>query len=158
YGKYFGTVNRIDSGATASYNGLILSVQRRAARGVTITTNYMLSHCISDSVTTNTGNSGNADGGYLNPQNRHLDRGNCQADTRHVFGLSAVAETPRFSNATLRAMGSSWRFSPLLKISSGQYVFGSSTGGLGIVTTSDVALTAIANQRVNQVLPNPYGD
>src|SRR5438552_1121784 len=74
YGKYFGTVNRIDSGATASYQGLVLSAQRRAVRGVTMTGNYTWSHCITDPVTTNTGNSENADTGYLNPQNRHLDR------------------------------------------------------------------------------------
>src|SRR5437667_5144328 len=88
YGKYFGTVNRIDSGATGSYQGMVLSVQRRAARGVTITSNYTWSHCITDSVTTNTGNSGNADAGYPNPQNRSLDRGNCEADRRHIFSLS----------------------------------------------------------------------
>jgi hypothetical protein len=152
YGRFFGTVNRIDSGATASYHGLVLSVQRRAARGVTITSNYTWSHCISDSVTTNTGNSGNADGGYLNPQNRHMDRGNCDADRRHVFNLSAVAETPQFSNSTLRAVASAWRVSPIFKILSGGYV--------NIVTSSDIALTGIGigNQRVNQVLPNPYGD
>jgi hypothetical protein len=149
YGQYYGTVNRIDSGATGSYSGLVLSIQRRAAKGVTVTGNYTLSHCISDNVLTNTGNSGNADAGYLNPQNRRFDRGNCQADTRQLFNLSAVAETPKFSNSTLRAIGSNWRFSPLLKINSGQYV--------SIITSSDVALTAIASQRVNQVLANPYG-
>jgi hypothetical protein len=101
-------------------------------------------------VTTNTGNSGNADAGYLNPQNRGLDRGNCEADRRHVFNLSGVAETPRFSNPTLRAVGSNWRVSPIFKILSGGYVT--------IITSSDIALTGIANQRVNQVLPNPYGD
>jgi hypothetical protein len=150
YGKFFGTVNRIDSGSTASYHGLVLSVQRRAARGLTITSNYTWSHCISDSVTTNTGNSGNADGGYLNPQNRSLDRGNCEADRRHIFSSSAVAETPRLSNSTLRAVGSAWRISPIFKILSGGY--------LNIITSSDIALTGIANQRVNRMLPNPYGD
>src|SRR5262249_33246565 len=73
-GRFFGTVNRIDSGATGSYHGLVLSVQRRAAKGVTITSNYTFSHCINDNVLGNTGNSGNADAGYLNPQNRNFDR------------------------------------------------------------------------------------
>ena len=149
YGQFYGTVNRIDSGATGSYNALVLSVQRRAAKGVTVTGNYTLSHCIADNVLSNTGNSGNADGGYLNPQNRRFDRGNCQADTRHLFNFSAVAKTPRFSNTALRAIGSNWRFSPLVKIYSGQYV--------SVITSSDVALTAIASQRVNQLSANPYG-
>ena len=114
-----------------------------------MTGNYTWSHCITNPVTTNTGNSGNADTGYLNPQNRHLDRGNCESDRRHLFNLSAVAETPRFSNATLR-VGSSWRVSPIFKVLSGGYVT--------VISGQDVGLTAILNQRVNQVLPNPYGN
>ncbi len=149
-GKFFGTVNRIDSGATGRYHGLVLSVQRRAARGVTITSNYTWSHCISDNVLSNTGNSGNADAGYLDPSNRARDRGNCDADRRHVFNLSGVAETPRFANSTLRVLGSGWRVSPIFKILSG--------GFMNITTSSDIALTAIASQRVNQVLGDPYGD
>jgi hypothetical protein len=156
YGKYYGTVNRIDSGATGSYDGLIISIQRRAAKGVTLTGNYTFSHCISDNVLLNTANSGNADGGYLNPQNRRFDRGNCQADTRQLVNVSAVAETPRFSNNTWRAVGSNWRFSPLLRINSGQYSNFAAAGG--IITSSDVALTGINPQRVNQILPNPYGN
>jgi hypothetical protein len=156
YGQYYGTVNRIDSGATGSYNGLVLSVQRRAAKGVTLTGNYTFSHCISDNVLSNTGNSGNADGGYIDPQNRRFDRGNCQADTHQLFNMSAVAETPKFSNSTLRAIGSNWRIAPLLRITSGQFANFAAAGG--IITSSDLALTAIAAQRVNQILPNPYGD
>jgi hypothetical protein len=156
YGQYYGTVNRIDSGATGNYNGLVLSAQRRAAKGVTVTGNYTFSRCISDNVLLNTGNSGNADGGYLNPQNRRFDRGNCQADTRQLVNLSAVAETPKFSNNTLRAVGSNWRFSPLLRLNSGQYSNFAAAGG--IITSSDIALIGINPQRVNQVLPNPYGN
>jgi len=39
-GKYYGYVVKLDYGGTASYNGLLLSVQRRAARGVTVNANY----------------------------------------------------------------------------------------------------------------------
>jgi carboxypeptidase family protein/TonB-dependent receptor-like protein len=149
-GKFFGTVNRIDSGATGSYHGLVLSLQRRAAKGVTIGSNYTLSHCINDNVLGNTGNSGNADAGYLNSQDRNHDRGNCDADRRHVFSLSAVAQTPQFSNSTLRLLGSGWRVSPIFKVLSG--------GFMTITTSSDVALTAIASQRVNQLQGGVYGD
>jgi hypothetical protein len=149
-GKFFGTVNRIDSGATGSYHGLVLSVQRRAAKGVTITSNYTFSHCINDNVLNNTGNSGNADAGYLNPQNRNFDHGNCDSDRHHVFSLSAVAQSPQFANSTLRMIASGWRLSPIVKIMSGRF--------WTITTSSDVALTAIASQRVNQLQADVYGD
>ena len=47
-------------------------------------------------------------------------------------------------------VGSGWRFSPLVRISTGAY--------LTITTSSDVALSGISNQRVSQILPNVYGD
>ena len=117
-GQYFGYVNKIDTGGTANYNGLVLSVQRRAARGVAINGNYTWSHCISDPWQ-GTANSGNGSSGYSHPDDRRADRGNCTTsaqDRRHVVNLSAVAETPMFENLALRAIGSGWRLSPIFKI------------------------------------------
>jgi hypothetical protein len=151
-GQFFGYVNRIDTGGTASYNGLLLSIQRRPVTGVTVSANYTWSHCISD-WWNSTANSGSGTATYTNPDNRRFDRGNCyqsSTDRRHVFNLSSVAETPQFSNPTLRAIGSGWRFSPILKILSGAY--------MSVTTSSDAALSGIGNQRVNQVLADPYGD
>jgi hypothetical protein len=62
--------------------------------------------------------------------------------------VSAVAETPRFSSPALRAVGSGWRFSPILRILMGSYLS---------VTTRDRALIGTRDQRVNQILPNVYG-
>jgi hypothetical protein len=64
--------------------------------------------------------------------------------------LSAVAETPQFSNHTLRLLGSGWRLSPIFKILSGGFVT--------ITTNQDRALNGVGNQRVNQVMLNPYGN
>jgi hypothetical protein len=150
--QYYGPVNRIDTGGTANYNGLVLSVQRRAARGVTISGNYTWSHCISD-WWNSTANSGNATAVYSNPDNRTFDRGNCisgSTDRHHVFNLSAVAETPRFSNGTLRKIASGWRLSPIVKLLSGDY--------MSVTTSTDIALTGIDSQRVNQILASPYGN
>jgi hypothetical protein len=151
-GQYFGYVNKIESGGTASYNGLLLAVQRRASRGMTVNANYTWSHCISDPFQS-TANSGSGNAGNSHPDNRRFDRGNCtasQTDRRHNFNLSAVAETPQFTNPTLRIIGSGWRVSPILKILSG--------GFLSVTTTTDVALSGITGQHVNQVLGDPYGD
>jgi hypothetical protein len=147
-GVAFGTVNRIDSGATANYNGLILSIQRRAVRGITVNANHTWSHCISDPVTGDTANSGRANGGYNNPDNRSQDRSNCSSDRRHVFNLSAVAESPQFSGRALRTLGSGWRFSPIVRIMSGQFLH---------VTVRDRSLDAIAGQRANQIMADVYG-
>jgi len=150
-GQYFSYVVKLDPGGTASYNGLLLSIQRRAARGVTVNANYTLSHCISDWWNT-TANSGSGNTGFTNPDNRRFDRGNCTSsatDRRHIFNLSAVAESPRFNNSILRVVGSNWRVSPIFKILSGSF--------MSITTSSDVALNGISGQRVNQMLASPYG-
>ena len=152
-GQNFGFVNHLESGGTASYNGMLLSVQRRAARGLTINGNYTWSHCITDPaglafifVTA-------ANDGWTNPDNRHFDRGNCTVsatDRRHVFNLSAVAVTPRFSKPVLRTIASGWSFSPIFKILSGSY--------LSVTTNQDRVLNGVTNQRVNQLKQDPYGD
>jgi carboxypeptidase family protein len=148
-GQYYGFVYLIDDGGTASYNGLILSLQRRPAHGVTLSANYTWSHCISDPVPFL------VDGTpYTHPQNRRADRGNCETvsgnDRRHIFNLTSVAETPQFSNQTLRMIATGWRLSPILRLQSGGY--------FTVTTSSDLALDGIPNQRVNQVLENVYGD
>ena len=151
-GQYFAFVNKVDDGGTGNYHGLVLSGQRRAAKGLTVSANYTWSHCISDPFQAGL-NGGTGGSTYTNPNNRRADRGNCNTsatDRRHVFNLTSVAETPQFSNRTLRMVGSGWRFSPLVRISSGAY--------LTITTSSDVALSGISNQRVSQILPNVYGD
>jgi hypothetical protein len=150
-GQFIGAIQGVDPSGTASYNGLITSVQRRAARGITINANHTWSHCISDPGGDQAADSLTA--GWTNPDDRRFDRGNCTkaaTDRRHIFNLSAVADTPRFSNTALRLVGSGWRFSPILRILSGGYV--------SVTTSQDRALTGISDQRVNQVLANPYGD
>jgi hypothetical protein len=152
-GQFYGFMPKIDTGGTASYNGLVLSAQRRASSGITISTNYTWSHCISDPGGANlvVGTANNDS--YSNPDNRHFDRGNCtsgSSDRRHVFNLSGVASTPEFSNPTLRLLASGWSFSPIFKVLSGSF--------LNITTNQDRALNTARVQRVKQILGNPYGD
>jgi hypothetical protein len=151
-GQYFGTIQKVDAGGTASYNGLLLSVQRRAARGITVSGNYTWSHCISDPGGLERAATSGSEA-YSNPDNRRFDRGNCTiaaTDRRHVFNFSGVADTPRFSNPALRAVASGWRFSPIFRILSGGY--------LDVLSGQDRALTSSGKQRVNQVSANPYGN
>ena len=151
-GDGYGNLSHIDGGGTASYNGLLVSVQRQAVRGVTISGNYTWSHCISTPWIENI-NSGIGGTGWNDSYNRRFDRGNCSltgTDRRHLFNLSASASTPQFSNKTLRAVGSGWRVSPIFRILAGSY--------MSITTNQDRALSSVTGQRVDQILGNPYGD
>jgi Carboxypeptidase regulatory-like domain/TonB dependent receptor len=150
YGKGFGTIVTTDSGGTASYNGLLLSVQRQASRGVTISSNYTWSHCITDPWGTQILSSG-----WNESVGRRNGRGNCSAgatDRRHVFNLSAVATSPDFSRPALRILASGWRLSPIYRVLSGGY--------MSVASGLDRALvgSGVSGQRADQVLPNPYGD
>ena len=138
-----------DSG-TQHYHGMLLSIQRRAASGVNIGANYTWSHCIGIDPTAN--NTGRGGPGYLDPNNRKLDIGNCNStDQRQVFNLTAVAPTPRFSNPTLRMLGTGWQVSSIYRWRTGQY--------MTVNTGLDRVLSGQAgNQRANQILGNPYGD
>ena len=148
-----GYLDKVDDGGTASYNGLLLALQHRVNRGITMNANYTWSHCITDPFQTSIAVGGTGNTGYINPDNRHLDRGNCTSaatDRRHLFNFTSVAETPKFSNARLSSFVSGWRLSPILKFQSGDYVT--------VTTSTDVALNGVGNQRPNQILGSPYGN
>src|SRR5262249_26976001 len=70
--QYFANLLVLDSGGKASYNGLLLSVQHRPVRGVTLSGNYTWAHCISDPGGDMNFFSSNSTG-YTNPDNRHFD-------------------------------------------------------------------------------------
>ncbi len=148
-GQYYTSVATREDGGTQSYHGLLLSLQRRAARGVNIGGNYTWSHCLGNAPTGLA--TGQDSPGYLDPNNRDFDRGNCESDRRHIFNLTAVASTPQFANPTLRLLATGWRVSGIYRRSTGSY--------LTLTTGLDRLLSgAAANQRPNQVLDNPYGD
>src|SRR5206468_9346886 len=134
-----------------SYNGLVLSMQRRPVRGVAISANYTWSHCISDFYQ-DVANPQNADEGWNNPNNRRYDRGNCTngaEDRRHIFNLSGTAASPQFTNRTLRYIATGWQLAPILRIISGQ--------ALNIEDATDPGLIFMTHQRPN-VTGNLYGD
>jgi hypothetical protein len=146
-GRLMGAVAEFDSGGTISYQGMLLSVQRRAARGLTFSGNYTWSHCIGDYEPGGNGGPA-ATSTYTEPTNRHLDRGDCSSDRRNIFNLTAVADTPQFSSPVLRTAISGWRLSGIYRMSSGS--------PLTITAGTDRALNGIASQRGNQIGENPY--
>ncbi len=151
----FGPVNRIDSGGTASYNGLVISAQRRPVRGVSLSANYTWSHCISDPYQ-GAANPGGAQA-WVDSTNRHYDHGDCigsgdggAEDRRQIFNLSGTAASPQFAGSKLRILGSGWQVAPILRILSG--------GTVNVENPTDPGLIYVRPQRPNLLLANPYGD
>ena len=145
-GQYYGTMSQLDDGGTGSYNGVVFSVQRRQAKGVTVQANYTLSHCISDLANPELAVAGQ---NSTNPDNRRYDRANCPtSDRRHVFNVSTVYQTPQFAGDTMRTLVSGWQISGIVRLRSGPY--------MSIVSGLDQALSGTANQRAVQVLADPY--
>jgi hypothetical protein len=154
--KYYGYVERLDSGGTGSYNGLSVLVSKRLSKGLNMNANYTWSHCISDlSIGDSTGNAG---AGLAIPNNRRYDRSNCQSneiggtfssDRRHLFNTTVVYEVQPFSNHTLNLLASHWKFAEIFTARSAYWVTP--------VLSSDVSLTmdSAANQRPVQVLSSP---
>jgi hypothetical protein len=147
-GTRVGFLSRFESGGTQRYNGMILSVQRSAVRGLNIGTNYTWSHCY--------GNAGQLSrisgtgGTYPDPYNRENARGNCEGDRRHLLNSTVVATTPTFANTTLRALATGWRLSGIYRLQSGDW--------LSVTSGIDRALSGMGGQLAQQVLQNPYGD
>ena len=143
-GAFYGTIGQIDDGGTASYNGMLLSAQRRLTGNFSVLANWTLSHCISDPATTEiTGPT------YVNPNNRRADRASCDSDRRHVVNVSFVARTPKFANRALDLIASGWQLSGIVRRQSGNYAT--------VVTGADNALTGVGAQRASQILPDAYG-
>jgi hypothetical protein len=146
-GQYYSVVAGVDDGGTADYEALFLSTQKRLSHGVSLLANYTWSHCISDLWNVFTGNNGTSG---VTPGSRRNDRGNCSiSDQRQVFNLSAVAQTPRFSNRALRMVASDWQVSSIITAKSAQF--------FTVTTGVDNALNGeTAIQRPNLVNTNPY--
>jgi hypothetical protein len=149
-GAKMGFVAENDDGGTQNYHGMLVSVERRAARGISINANYTFSHCIGDDGNVYSPMNDHPNNTYAHPNARHLDRGNCSTDRRQIFNLTSVVQTPQFSNRTVRLALTGWRLSGIYRASSGD--------PMTVTAGSDRALNGVENQRADQILATPYGD
>jgi hypothetical protein len=135
-----------DASGRQEYNGLLLSFQRRAANGLSVSTNYTISKCEGHPTTVLP----NIGTGWADPNNPDYDYGPCTADRRHIYNLTLGARTPDFDNGALAAVLGNWRVSGIVRANSG--------APLTVTTGQDRAMNGIVtNQRANQVLDDPYG-
>jgi hypothetical protein len=141
-GVFYANIFLNDDGGNASYNGLLISLEKRYSNSFSIFSNYTWSHCIND------GEFFEAVGvvlSYQDPDNRRNDRGNCAADRRHLLNVSAVLRSPKFSSSWLGRLASDWQLSTIARAMSGS--------SFTVSSGRDNALTGTNNQR-----PNVVGD
>ena len=140
-GSYYASIDTMDDGAVAHYEGLVLSIAHRFSQIFQINTNFTDSYCLSDY------DFGAALAGSTNSQlfNRHADWGPCVSDTRYNFNFSAVAVSAfHSSNSFVSHLLNNWQLAPLMHASSGQPLL--------ITSGKDNTLTGLGNDRPNQRL------
>jgi hypothetical protein len=131
---------------TQIYHGLLTSVQKRFSHGISANANWTWSHCVG----VFQGYDSKADQTSTMYGNLNFDRGNCDADRRHIVNVTVVELTPRFSNRALRIVASDWQVSGIYKFISGMPM--AIQDGTGV----DRELSGISHQRPNEILADPY--
>ncbi len=158
-GQYIGYLDWVTDYGWQHYHGMLLSMQRRSANGLTANLNYTLSKC--RGLISQGGGPLNVGTGYMLPVSLinppanadalfDADEGPCANSPTHIFNFNASIETPQFANTAARMLASGWRLSGIFRAQSGDQIT--------INTGADRALTGMQNQRVNQMLDDPYGD
>ena len=149
-GSYYSSIDTADDGATARYQGLLLSATHAFSSHYQLNANFTDSYCLSDF------DFGAALAASFNSQvfNRHADWGPCISDTRYNFNLTGVAASSwQSSNVWAKRILSDWQLSPILQARSGQPLGGTTNG---FTTGVDNSRTGLNNDRPVQILPNVY--
>jgi hypothetical protein len=144
-GQYYASVDTMDDGAVAHYQGLLLSMTHNFGHHFQMNANFTDSYCVSDY------DFGAALAGSTNTQifNRHADWGPCISDTRTIFNFTGVAQSGfNTGNKILNSVINDWQLSPLMHAASGQ--------PLNVTSGKDNSLTTLGTDRPNQVLQNVY--
>jgi len=141
-----GFVDQHNSVGWQTYQGLRLTVTRRAASGLSISGNYTLSNCVG---TATPGSFAQIASGYTNPADPDMDKGHCDQDRTQLANATAGYMIPALSNRVLNAVASNWRLSGILSARSGQW--------LNIITGVDNALNGQIGQRPNLLSDEVYG-
>jgi len=141
-GDYYASIDRMDDGAVARYQGLLLSTQHRLSSHYTFLANFTDSYCLSDY------DFGAALAGSTNSQifNRHADWGPCISDARYLFNASFVATSTWHGSKGMTALLNNWELAPLFQARTGQ--------PLTVTTGTDNSRTDLGNDRPDQVLAN----
>ena len=142
-------ISNLDSHAavgTQKYRGLKFTMQRRSTNGVSVNANYTLSRCEGLEMVPNA----QFGIGYVNPADPNYDYGHCDGDRTHLFNGTVGYITPQLSNRALDILASNWRLSGIVNARSGSW--------MTVLSGRDNAFNGQANQRVDQLSDDVYGD
>ncbi len=129
----------IANGGSASYNGLVTSVQHRMSSSFSFLANYTWSKCLNISDA-----SGDvAQTAVENPKNIRMDWGPCGSDYRNMVNSTLVAMS-HFGLTGWKALAfNNWEIAPLLQIRSG--------APFTVTAGQDNSLTSIGHDRPNLI-------
>jgi hypothetical protein len=113
---------------------------------VSVSANYTRAYCVGNFAQTTFFTGGQS---LQDPNNPDWDLGNCSLSRRHIANATVTVETPQFANRGLHILASGWNVAGILGARSGAW--------LTVMTLRDIAANGILQQRVDQVLANPYG-
>jgi hypothetical protein len=134
---------------------MLLEMRKRASKGVTLTANYTLAHCIAVFQSNEAGDTG-ANPAIPNPYvgNRNAGRGNCLSDRRQVFNFTPVLATPNFQQRALHYVASGWQLATIYRFQTGEFL------NIVAASNSDFARngTNLASQPAQYIGGDPIGD
>jgi hypothetical protein len=126
----------IDEGmdvGTSSYNGGILTLNKRFSHGFQVIGNYTYSHCLDN------GDAGGGIGADAYLGNLKSAVGPCGYDRRQLISITAVARSPHYTSGIGRRIISDWQVSPIINYESHDWVTittGTDTASMGMQTVT----------------------
>jgi hypothetical protein len=147
-GKYYGTLVLGQTGMSANYNGLLVSIEHRFSKNYSLLANYTWSKCMSVQPVISLG----VEGMIQNPSDPRSDYGPCTYDAPTIINITGVVASDfKVNNRLMRDAVNGWQFAPLMRYQSG-LPFNPTTG-------VDNSLTGISQDRPNVVAgQNPYAN
>jgi hypothetical protein len=116
-GYHYAAQSNQGDGGIGSYNGLLLTVQKKMSKNFSLSANHTWAHCLGEGEVSLSGSGGSQD-----PNNRHAEYGNCSSTRRHSFNLTPVFKTPKFSTRWMQALMGNWQASTMFSAMTGPYM------------------------------------
>jgi outer membrane receptor protein involved in Fe transport len=90
----FGALDMTDTSSSASYNGLLMSLEHKLSANFVAQLSYTYSHCIDSAYTYGGLGFNNVTSAVTNPYDWNADKGSCSYDLRHVISANVIYLLP----------------------------------------------------------------